>query len=367
MRIFDIIKFMLIIGKKNNYRFLILITVLAALVRFYDLNLGPELPPEQKASVILSASIGILSVIGLYFLIKELFDEKVAIISSFLLAISSWHILASQLGTKDIFASFSLIFAFYFLWYGLKYNRVFDFFLAGLVGGAGFYTGKEYFVAPIVVLLVFWNYWDYLKKDFLFSKYERTKAEILGGFSLLLVTVIVTTIPISFYIWQNPEVILSADSSIFSSPKPLTQLLNNIGRIIDRIILVNFSGSNNTNLVSWPISIFFVIGFTKEIIHWLKRKHGHFSVVHTFIFSWLFVMLIPALLSADAPSTLSLGIIIPPVILLSAKGIWWIIEKLNKWDHLTYPRSHKHWINLSAGPFLAIIALMISIALLELF
>ena len=75
-------------------------------------------------------------------------------------------------------------------------------------------------------------------------------------------------------------------------------------------------------------------------------------------------MLIPTLLSSE-PSVVGLSIILPPVILLSAKGLWWVIEKLNKWEHLTYPRPHKHWSGLDAGPFLAMLALLLSITILE--
>ena len=357
---------------KNNYWILALITATAVSTRLYGLNLEP-LSPEQKASVILSVLAGIASAAGLYFLVKEMFDEKLAAISSFLLAISSWHILVSQLGAKDIFTSFTLIFAFYFIWHGLKYSHTFDFFLAGLFGGAGFYTGKGYFVAPLVVLLVFWNFWDYIKKDFSLSKYEQAKTTILGGFSLLALITMAVVFPVGLYIWQNPGIVLSANNSVFTGAEPIVQIYKNFVWILDKLLLIEF---DNRNLISWPLSIFFVIGFIKELIHWLKRKHGHFSVVHTLIFSWLFIMPVPVLLSASEPSILSLSIILPPITILSAKGIWWVIEKLNKWNHLVYPhthtmsvgvypRPHRHWSGLDAGPFLALLALLLSIAILE--
>src|SRR3989338_11321607 len=86
---------------KNNYWILALITAVAVFVRLYGLNWGPGLPLEQKASIILSVSAGILSVIGLYFLVKELFDENLAMISSFLLAVSFWHVLVSKLRSEE--------------------------------------------------------------------------------------------------------------------------------------------------------------------------------------------------------------------------------------------------------------------------
>lgn len=347
--------------RKNSFWVLVAIITIAVIARLFDLDLD-SLPLEQKVSVVLSVSIGALSVFGLYFLVKELFDGKIAAISSFLLAVSSWHILISKSGAKDIFASFALIFAFYFIWHGLKYGHIFDFFLAGLFGGAGFYTGNNYIFSLFVVLLTFLNYWSYVKMDFRLSKYEQAKMKILAGFSLLVITTIAVALPIGFYAWQNPGFIISADNSVFSSPEPFKQLYKNLNWIIDKIILIKFTGSN---LVSWPVSIFFVIGFIKELTHWLKRKHGHFSVVHTLIFSWLFIMLIPVLSSAKGPSVLGLSVILPAIMIFTAKGIWWVMEKLNKWNHLVYPRQHKHWADLDAGPLLAMLALLVSIAILE--
>lgn len=346
---------------KNWWIFLLIIAI-AILTRLYGLDLE-LLSIEQKVSVALSISAGVLSVIGLYLLVKELFDERMAALSSFLLAVSFWHVLVSRMGTKDIFTSFTLIFAFYFIWHGLKYGRTFNFFLAGLFGGAGFYAGREYFVAPVAALLVFWNYWDYLKNDFSLSKYEHAKRELLGGFSLFVITVIAAALPIGFYVWQNPGYLFSAGNSVFSGTAPLNDMLQNIRWLAHKILLIDF---NKGNLISWPLIIFFWIGFVKEFAHWFQRKHGHFSVVHTFVFSWLFVMLIPTLLAKE-PSILGLSIILPPILILSAKGLWWVIEKLNKWEHLAYPRPHKHYMGLDAGPLLAMFALLVSIALLEIF
>lgn len=347
--------------KISKYWMIVLITAAAVAVRLFGLDFAP-LSLEQKISVILSISMGALSVIGLYLLVQELFDEKLAALSSFLLAVSFWHIFISKLGAKDIFTSFTLIFAFYFLWHGLKHSHTFNFFLAGLFGGAGFYTGKGYFVVPLVVILVFWNYWDYIKKDFSLSKYEQTKTSILGGFSLLILTMIAVIFPVGLYVWQNPGFILSADSSVFVSAEPLIQIYKNLTWIVDKLLLIEF---NNGNLISWPLSIFFAIGLIKELVHWLKRKHGHFSVVHTFLFSWLFIMPVPILLSAVEPSLLGLSVILPPIIILSAKGIWWVIEKLNRWNNIAFLHTHKHRNSLDAEPLLALIALLLSIAFLE--
>ena len=309
-----------------------------------------------------SISIWALAVVGCYFLGKEIFDNKLALISSFLLSVSSLNIFLSAAGDKNLLVNFALIFALYFLWSGLKYNHTFNFFLSGIFLGAGFYVGRNYLLAPLVAVFILYNYWRYIKVDFSLSKYEETKADLVRGFVLLLLTTVIASLPVGFYLWQNPEFILGTDGSVFGTTAPFAQFLDNLKWVVSNIFLVNFSGDN---FVSWPVSIFLAIGFIKEFVHWVKRKHGHFSVAHTLIFSWLFVMLVPILLSANKPSATNVSLVLPPLLILTARGIWWFIDKLNKWGHLVYPRPHKHWDGLDAGPLLALIALLLSIAVLE--
>ena len=309
-----------------------------------------------------SILIWVSSVVGFYFLVKEIFDSKLAFISAFLVSVSSLSVFVSMIGEKNLFINFALIFAFCFLWSGLKYGRIFNFFIAGLFLGAGFYTGRGYLLAPLVFLLVFYNHWRYLKIDFSLSKYEETKTNIIKSFVLLFLTTTVVSLPVIFYLWQNPGIFLTAGGSVFDNAAPFVHIFNNFKQIVSKIFLVNFAGNN---FVSWPVSIFLIIGFFKELVHWIKRKHGHFSVAHTLIFSWFFVMLVQILLSADRPSEASVHMILPPLFILTARGIWWFIDKLNKWNHLVYPHQHKHYEGLDSGPLLALIALLVSIAVLE--
>ena len=78
-----------------------------------------------------SALFGILTVLGLYFLTKELFSceiikiyegtkVKIALLSSFFLATSFWHILFSRIGFRAIMAPFFLTWGIYFLLLALR-------------------------------------------------------------------------------------------------------------------------------------------------------------------------------------------------------------------------------------------------------
>ena len=64
---------------------------------------------------IVSAIFGILTVLGIYFLAKEIFNKNIALLSAFLLATSFWHINFSRIGFRAIMAPFFLTWGIYFL------------------------------------------------------------------------------------------------------------------------------------------------------------------------------------------------------------------------------------------------------------
>lgn len=294
-----------------------------------------------------SAIIGILTVIGLYLLVKELFEWRLAAIAGFLMAISFWHVNFSRIGFRAIMTPFILVYLFFFLWRGLKTSRLLNYLLAGIIGGLGFYTYVSYRIAPLIGIIVFLNYWRFLKKDFSFSsaKYEHARNQLLRGFALTAITIIIVALPIGFYFWKHQGDFLKregASVSVFAQINPLKELGLSVVKTFG---MFNFSGDYNQRhnipgspMLPWPIGIFFAIGFINELIHWLKRKHGHFSTVHTLMFSWFFIMLLPGFLSTEAPHALRTIGVLPIVILFSAKGIWWIFDKLNDW----YELSDKH-------------------------
>ena len=64
---------------------------------------------------LIGALAGILTVLGLYFLTKELFNSApIALLASFFLAISFWHVNFSRIGFRGILVPFFLVWSFYF-------------------------------------------------------------------------------------------------------------------------------------------------------------------------------------------------------------------------------------------------------------
>jgi len=278
---------------------------IASFFRLYQLN----------TSIIFSATLGILTVIGLYLLVKELFEWRLASIAGYLMAISFWHVSFSRTLNAEIMVPFVLVYLFYFLWRGIKKSHLPDFFVAGLFTGIGFYTFLSFYVAPIVAIILFINYWQYLKNDFSHSKYEYAKTKFIKGFVLFALTAFVVALPVEFGFWQHQEKFFSAINV-------------SISNIVRTLGMFNFS---DFPLLPWPVGVFFIVGFLNEAIHWLKRKHGHLSTSHTFMFAWFFVMLLPGFLSDTAPDPILTIGVLPVIMIFTARGIWWFFNKLNSW------------------------------------
>jgi 4-amino-4-deoxy-L-arabinose transferase-like glycosyltransferase len=298
---------------------------------------------------IVSAVFGILTVLGLYLLTREIFDKNIAYLAAFLLSISSWHVTFSRIGFRAIMLPFVLVFLFYFLWRGIRRGHYSDFIMSGIFGGLGFYTYISYRVAPLIILILGISYWLYLKKDFAHDKYEHTRNKLLKGFGLLTLTVFIIALPIGVYFLMNPGDFIGrtgSNLSVFGKDKPLLELSNSVFRTL---VMFNFSGDYNwrhnlagSPMLSWPIGILFIVGFLRETIHWLRRKHGHFSPSHTFLLAWFFVMLLPGFLSTEAPHALRTIGVIPVVMIYSAMGLWWFFDKLNDWYKIADPHQILH-------------------------
>ena len=309
-----------------------------------------------------SAIFGILTVLGLYLLAKELFDWRVGAVASFLLAISFWHVNFSRIGFRAIMLPFILVYAFYFLWRGLRQSHWWNFFWAGIFGGLGFYTYTIYRIAPLIAILVFINYWVFLKKDYQHENYEHARNRFLGGFSLFMITTFFVALPIGVYFLKNPQNFMQRNTqSVFVQAQPLQELG---GSVVKTLGMFTFLGDGNPRhnldgapVLGWPIAVLFSIGFLKELFHWLRRKHGHLSPIHTLMFTWFFVMLLPGFLSTEAPHALRAIGVLPIVMIFAARGFMWLLNASQEWEMVARPWESRGY-NQFVAPVLAGLALM---------
>lgn len=113
----------------------------------------------QLGSRIAALIFGSLSVLAIYLLSREFFNEKVALTSAFLLAIAPFHIKLT-IAEQDVMAMFFVLLGMFLFVKALKTNKILQFALSGLYFGLAIYT-KVYALLFIPSLLL---YFVYLKK-----------------------------------------------------------------------------------------------------------------------------------------------------------------------------------------------------------
>jgi len=291
--------------------------------------------PSVWAIKIVAAIIGILTVIGFYLLTEELFRVRnqklienyklkiesstaIALLSSFFLATSFWHVNFSRIGFRAIMVPFCLVFAFYFLFKGFSQKRTLFFIISGIFFGLGFYTYISYrFI--ILLLPIGLLYW--------FLKYKKeNNYKLFFNFSAFcLITTFLVALPIGVYFLLHPADFFgrASEVSIFSSERPLYELTK---AIVLHLAMFNFYGDTNWRHnfsgqpeLFWPVGIFFLIGLI------LSFKNKDY-----FLLSWFFIMLFPGFLSREGnPHALRVIGSVPPVFIFSGLGSYWFLKEVN--------------------------------------
>lgn len=265
---------------------------------------------EPYALRLASALFGILTVLGVYFLTRELFlpakqnggeigephmrrHEKIALLAAFAIATSFWHVNFSRIGFRAIMAPFFMTWGTYLTLmiaraltefkarqkagqatlesgtpsvfalpkerthWGLNARTLLFSIIAGFVFGLGFNSYIAYRIMPLVPLLMF-VYW-YLSMD-------NARKEVAKTFVVFVVAAAFAALPLALHFAANPHDFLGRTSqiSVFGSEHPIFSLIINIGKTIG---MFSIQGDMNWrhNIAGraelfWPVGIMFTIG-----------------------------------------------------------------------------------------------------------
>lgn len=294
-----------------------------------------------------AAIFGILTVLGVYFLTKELFKnhekkEVIALLAMFFTATGFWAILLARIGFRANMAPFFLVWDSYFAF--LCFNRVRDnlpaakwvwpAISAGLALGLGFHSYIAFRATPLVIFAVFLLYFFSLPAG-------RPRKNIFLAFLMIAFVALAAFAPLAFYFLKNPQDFFGRTTqvSVFAGPAPAKDLSLNI---LKTFAMFNFAGDYNWRHnysgrpeLFWPVGIFFLAGFFLGLrAFYLKfspafRKDEKYFPAFVFLFSWLAVTALPVVISNEGiPHALRAIIMIPAVFILAALGCWWIYETL---------------------------------------
>lgn len=267
-----------------------------------------------------SAIFGILTVLGLYFFTKTLFhrDERLALLASFLLAVSFWHINFSRIGFRAIMAPFFLTWGLYFLLKAFDSKKPYwNAVAGGAIYSLGFYSYIAYRVTPLLVLA--------LAAIFLLGILPMPRAKIISVFSLFLFISILVALPLSIYFIKNSSDFLGRTAGIlvFDSQTPIRDFSLNIFKTFGMFNVVgDFNWRHNIAgkaELFWPVGTLFFIGMYLSAKKIISEKLRAFR--ETVIFGWFGLALLPVILSNEGlPHALRSLLAIPPVFIFAAIG-----------------------------------------------
>jgi len=322
--------------------------------------------PSIWSMKIVAAIFGILAVLGLYLVTKEIFlntaleakAEGIALLSSFFLAVSFWHTLFSRIGFRAIMVPFILVFGIYFILKGFRTKKLSDFIIAGIFWGAGFYTYIAFRMAVIILAAIFFlKIIDYFKnnKPEIRWSWWWDKILIKDGWwkvKIFLLVIFLVALPIGIYFLQHPQDFIgrAAGVSVFQQQNPIKALFLSLAIHLG---MFNFHGDGNWRhnfagfpMLPWPVGILFLIGFFLSInylIKSIKIKDYSLFTISCLLFAWFFAMLLPGVLTYEGiPHALRIVGVIPIVYIFVALGGWWAYEQLYKIMNPSSPQAAEY-------------------------
>ena len=274
---------------------------------------------------IVPATIGFLTVIGLYLLTKEIFKESkyLSLFAAFFLATSFWHTNFSRIAFRGILLPFILVFSFYFLLKSFSKKSLLNSILAGIFFGLGFFTYTSFRMAVLILPFLLLPLW-------LLSKKEGIEKRFISLTFAFLLSTFLVALPIGIYFLNNPQHFISraAPITIFKAKNPAKEFFKSLTL---HLLMFNFYGDPNwrhnfskkPELVL-PVGILFLIGIFlsfKECLNSTKKRNWKNALKYWLLFSWWFVMLLPGILTREGiPHSLRVIGALPPVFIFAAIG-----------------------------------------------
>ncbi len=304
-----------------------------------------------------SAIFGVSTIVAVYFLVKQLFDKKeIALLCTFLLAISPWHIQFSRVAFESNIGLSLNIFLILFFLKSLK-NKVFII-PAAVMGGLNLYVYQaDRLFTPLLVLVLAFVYRKELLK---MSKKYLSVAIIVG---------LIIALPMIIFTFTNKEALARAQgASILNAPIPLSNFnlavrnLTNkenhdlFGLIVDNRRAIYFKELIGNYLWHYDFNWLFIQGESANPLN-VNLRHQAIGMGNLYLFElpflligiyillfgnfrkstklllflWFAIVPIPASITWDVPNSVRTLNFLPTFQILIALGILSTYDFLKKY------------------------------------
>jgi 4-amino-4-deoxy-L-arabinose transferase-like glycosyltransferase len=264
-----------------------------------------------------SAAFGILTVLGVALLGRELLGKETALIAAFFMSAGFWHVNFSRIGLRAISAPFFLTWALFLLIVSCRSRSVAWGLLAGAVFGLGFHTYTSYRIAPLVFGLAM-----------ICLLRQSSRATITRQALAIVTGALAAAFPLALYFLRHPAAFAQRISQVAPAGKSAAVAATIARNTRDTFQMLLIHGDRNwRHNVSgapelWlPIGLFFVLGAIGCLTGWPKRFGFPRDWVPGLLLTWLVAGALPAILTNEGtPHSLRSILMIPPVYLIAAIG-----------------------------------------------
>lgn len=285
-----------------------------------------------------SASIGLLTVAASARWARRLFGPRVALVTAAGVAVMFWPVFWSRLGLRGMLLPLCLTLGAEALWAVLRGRHKLGYALAGGVWfGLSAYT---YLAARgIPILLAAW-----LAVLWLCDRERLRRRWRLVALTYMIAALI--ALPLVIYLAGNKE----AQTRVYEVDAPLRALqqgdvgpvLENVGRVLG-MFTVRGDRTERNNLPGRPVFVepvwaaLFYAGLALAL--WRLR-----DVRYAMLVIWLGVMVIPSVVTTEAPNFVRTLGALPAVMALPGLGAWALVQNLHKIDGRTGARAPVAWV-----------------------
>ncbi len=277
------------------------------------------LGPTAFALRLLAAACATLVVPATFALVRRLFDERVALVASGLLATSYWQVHTGRMGLRSALLVPLAGLAVALLLRGVDRARPFLGAVGGLALAAGVYVYFAGRLLPFVALPVAvaqgWLAW-------------RRRDRLGAGAALAFVAAgAVAMAPMALYVLLAPGRANErvGEASVFAQPDPSAALRQSVLGVLGMFFLRGDEmwkyNLDARPLFSPPLAILFVVGLALCLAH-LRDRGGAITWL------WLLVMSLASALATESPHFIRIGALAPVLFVPPALAATWLWRRL---------------------------------------
>jgi len=272
-----------------------------------------------------AAFAGTLMTVTIYLLAKSWFGWRTGILAAWIWAITLWPVHLSRVGLRTILIVPVLTLTFWLATEAYRRQKAWLWGVAGMVYGLGFYTYLAFRFTPALLLLVVL----YL---LLLGRRDRLWPGVLWFAAASLIVIL----PMVFLILNQPDLFFGRSGQVsilhpdVYEDSVVKTLFNNIFASLGMFLWRGDSILRHNPAGRPVFDPLIVIPFLMGFLYCLRNWHKPPAMI---VLLWLFVMLGPTILAADAPHFLRASAALPAAVLVPAIGlamIWqWL--KIPSW------------------------------------